>query len=210
LKIIPENGLTCELAAPYNFKRRNMNPIAIPKNTRFRRYALVASAVLVALPCVLSAPSAATRGTSQSPAQTPPQAAPQPSLAAPQAQATLAAHSRRTQHHWYQVGRASWYGGFFQGRETASGEDFDMNAMTCAHPSLPMGSLVRVTNLRNHKSVVVRVNDRGPIQENRIVDLSYAAARMLGFSRRGTAPVRLELVAAGPQLARMAFPASTR
>ena len=94
--------------------------------------------------------------------------------------------------HWHQLGRASWYGGQFQGQATASGELFDMNSMTCAHRSLPLGATVLVTNLRNHRSVLVRVNDRGPVPENRVIDLSYAAARILGF--RGIAPVRLDLV----------------
>jgi rare lipoprotein A len=111
-------------------------------------------------------------------------------------------------HHWYQTGRASWYGKVFQGHQTASGEDFDMNAMTCAHRSLPMGSLVRVTNLRNHRSVIVRVNDRGPVPQNRIIDLSYAAARFLGFGARGTAPVRLDLITADSQLAQVIYPVS--
>jgi rare lipoprotein A len=119
--------------------------------------------------------------------------------------AKQAAHSQR---HWYQIGRASWYGQLFQGRQTASGENFDMNAMTCAHPTLPLGSLVRVTNLRNHRSIVVRVNDRGPVAPNRIIDLSYAAARFLGFGRRGTAPVRVDLLPPNSQLAQIAFPAN--
>jgi rare lipoprotein A len=94
--------------------------------------------------------------------------------------------------HWYQIGRASWYGGDFQGHETASGEDYNMTDLTCAHRSLPLGTLVRVTNLTNHKSVVVRVNDRGPYLGNRIVDLSYAAAHFLGF--KGVARVRLDIL----------------
>lgn len=69
-----------------------------------------------------------------------------------------------------------------------------MNAMTCAHRTLPLGSLVRVTNLRNHRTLVLRVNDRGPMVESRVVDLSYAAAKRLGFSYRGTVKVRLDLV----------------
>jgi rare lipoprotein A len=112
-------------------------------------------------------------------------------------------------HHWYQFGRASWYGHALQGQQTASGEAFDMNAMTCAHRSLPLGSLVRVTNLRNHKSIVVRVNDRGPVPETRVVDLSYAAANRLGFTSRGTAPVRIDVVAYRPsaeQVARLTYP----
>jgi rare lipoprotein A len=108
--------------------------------------------------------------------------------------------------HWYQIGRASWYGEELQGQQTASGEDFDMNQLTCAHRSLPLGSMIRVTNLRNHKSVVVRVNDRGPMPQNRVVDLSYAAARFLGFSNRGTAPVRLDLVNSKAELAQLSYP----
>jgi rare lipoprotein A len=108
--------------------------------------------------------------------------------------------------HWYQIGRASWYGEELQGQQTASGEDFDMNQLTCAHRSLPLGSLIRVTNLRNHKTVVVRVNDRGPMPQTRIVDLSYAAARFLGFSSRGTAPVRLDLVNSKAELAQLSYP----
>jgi len=97
---------------------------------------------------------------------------------------------------WFQIGRASWYGGFFHGRTTANGETYDMNGLTCAHRSLPLGSLIRVTNLRNQKTVVVRVNDRGPVPDDRVVDLSYGAAKSLGFVSKGLAPVRLELVAA--------------
>ena len=69
--------------------------------------------------------------------------------------------------HWFQFGRASWYGHALQGLPTATGEAYDMNAMTCAHRTLPLGSLVRVTNLRNHRSLVLRVNDRGPMIESR-------------------------------------------
>ncbi len=92
-----------------------------------------------------------------------------------------------------QVGRASWYGGHFNGRKTATGERFDMNALTCAHPSLPLGSWVRVTNLVNKKIAFLRVNDRGPFSGSRIVDLSYAAAQKLGIA--GLGHVRVEQVA---------------
>ena len=133
---------------------------------------------------------------------------PGPTLAqpdSPQAQTTTA-----TPHHshWHQTGRASWYGRAFQGQATASGELFDMNSMTCAHRSLPLGASVLVTNLRNHRSVLVRVNDRGPVPESRVIDLSYAAARILGF--HGLAPVRLDLVdpALSPtQIAELSWPA---
>lgn len=94
----------------------------------------------------------------------------------------------------YQVGTASWYGEYFDGKPTASGEDFDMYDMTAAHPTLPLGSYVRVTNLRNGKAVVVKVNDRGPIVPGRIIDLSYGAAKALQFQQRGLQRVRLDLV----------------
>jgi rare lipoprotein A len=94
--------------------------------------------------------------------------------------------------HWFQIGKASWYGGKFNGRKTADGETYDMYAMTCAHRTLPLGSWVRVTNLKNRKSTILRVNDRGPVPLNRIVDLSYAAAQKLGMG--GLAKVRVEEV----------------
>ncbi len=94
----------------------------------------------------------------------------------------------------YQIGTASWYGEYFVGRPTASGEDFDMYDMTAAHPTLPLGSYVKVTNLRNGRAVVVKVNDRGPIVPGRIIDLSYGAAQVLQFENRGLQKVRLDLV----------------
>jgi rare lipoprotein A len=93
----------------------------------------------------------------------------------------------------YQVGTASWYGEQFQGKQTASGELFDMRDFTAAHPRLPLGTFVKVTNLRNGKAVVVRINDRGPVVDGRIIDLSYSAARALGFKERGLQTVRLDL-----------------
>jgi rare lipoprotein A len=91
-----------------------------------------------------------------------------------------------------QVGRASWYGRRFAGRRTASGERFDMNALTAAHKTLPLASYVRVTNLSNQKAVVVKINDRGPYVRGRVLDLSYAAAKLLGLQHSGTARVRIE------------------
>jgi rare lipoprotein A len=95
-----------------------------------------------------------------------------------------------------QVGSASWYGKAFQGKPTASGESYDMWQYNAAHRSLPLGTWVRVTNLKNGKSLIVRVNDRGPFVDTgkRIVDVSYAAARMLEFSGQGLARVKLEVV----------------
>jgi len=94
----------------------------------------------------------------------------------------------------YQVGTASWYGEDFDGKPTASGEDYDMYDMTAAHPTLPLGSYVRVTNLHNGRAVVVKVNDRGPIVPGRIIDLSYGAAHALQFDHKGLQRVRLDLV----------------
>ena len=91
-----------------------------------------------------------------------------------------------------EMGIASWYGQEFQGRPTSSREVFDMNDMTAAHRTLPLGTYVMVTNLGNDRSAVVRINDRGPFVRGRIIDLSYAAARVLGIVGPGTAPVRLE------------------
>jgi rare lipoprotein A len=158
-----------------------MNPIASDTLSRTRRYAVIASAALLA---VLGFSGSRT-GNAEPPAKP----GPQP-------------------HHWFQIGKASWYGRMFQGQPTANGEAFDMNSLTCAHRSLPMGALVRVTNLNNSKTVVVRVNDRGPMLHSRVIDLSYAAARFLGFggSAGGTASVKLELLKDDPELAQIVFP----
>ena len=91
-----------------------------------------------------------------------------------------------------QEGTASWYGGKFHGRKTASGERFNTYALTAAHRTLPMNTRLRVTNLSNGKSVIVRVNDRGPYVGKRVIDLSYSAANELGFVKRGVTKVRLE------------------
>lgn len=99
-------------------------------------------------------------------------------------------------------GLATWYGEMREGHWTASGERFDMMAMTAAHNSLPFGTLLRVVDLRNHKSVVVRVNDRGQLPEGHVIDLSYAAAQELGIIRLGVAPVRLEVISLGKAGAR--------
>jgi rare lipoprotein A len=88
----------------------------------------------------------------------------------------------------------SWYGEDFDGQPTATGETYDMYAETAAHPTLPLGSIVRVVNPRNHRSQVVRINDRGPYVQGRELDVSYAVARKLGFDQRGLAKVRLELL----------------
>ena len=89
---------------------------------------------------------------------------------------------------------SSWYGDDFDGQPTANGETYDMYATTAAHPTLPLGSIVRVVNPRNHRSQIVRINDRGPYVEGRELDVSYEVARRLGFDQHGLAKVRLELL----------------
>ena len=96
------------------------------------------------------------------------------------------------------TGIASWYGTLFHGRRTANGEIFDMNALTAAHPTLPLPSLVRVTNLRNGRSIVVRVNDRGPYKQNRVIDMSRYGAQLLDFKKAGTALVRVTYLRPAP------------
>lgn len=102
-----------------------------------------------------------------------------------------------TAHAPLQRGTASWYGPSFQGRRTASGERYDMHRLTAAHPSLPFGTRLEVRNVSNGRSVVVRVNDRGPFKGRRIIDLSYAAAQEIGAVVPGTATVELFLAPDG-------------
>jgi rare lipoprotein A len=97
--------------------------------------------------------------------------------------------------NYSEVGDASWYGRQFHGKHTANGEIYDMNAMTAAHRTLPLPSMVRVTNLNNGRSVKLRVNDRGPFANDRIIDVSRRAAQMLGFKNQGITRVRVEIVA---------------
>ena len=101
-----------------------------------------------------------------------------------------------TSDGYREEGLASWYGGYFHGRSTSSGDVYDMYLMTAAHKSLPLPTYVRVTNLGNGRSVVVRVNDRGPFVEDRIIDLSFTAATKLGMADTGTA--RVEVIALDP------------
>lgn len=136
----------------------------------------------------LNAPAAssATNATPQSLDEQEPQL--------PQTPSTAAAHGWRDKLH----GIASWYGGVFNGRKTASGETYNMYAMTACHPTLPFGSIVRVVNRSNHRSVVVRITDRGDLSaEGRIIDLSYGAARKLGMAWDGIAQVDLEVLSLG-------------
>lgn len=126
----------------------------------------------------------------------------------PRKPATATNAGSKIKHHGpYQVGTASWYGEYFEGRATASGEPYNMHDLTAAHPTLPLGSWVRVTNLHNGRIVYVRINDRGPIVPGRIIDLSYGAAQVLHFQDKGLQRVRLDLAspreAAPEQLAQL-------
>lgn len=106
----------------------------------------------------------------------------------------LTAVASNTVNKFKQTGLASWYGRQFHGKKTASGETFNMNAMTAAHRSLPLNCYIRVTNKDNGKSVIVKVNDRGPFNGNRVLDLSYGAAQAIGITQRGTGNVIIERV----------------
>lgn len=99
-------------------------------------------------------------------------------------------------------GRASWYGNDFHGKSTSNGEAYDMYAMTAAHKTLPMNTVVRVTNSDNNAQTIVRINDRGPFVETRIIDLSYAAANQIGMTKNGTANVTLEVLGFEPSTSR--------
>ena len=101
-------------------------------------------------------------------------------------------------YNYAETGIASWYGPDFHGLATANGETYDMNALTAAHRTLPMPSMVRVTNLDNGRQIALRVNDRGPFANNRIIDVSRRAAQLLGFEQQGTARVRVEIMDAEP------------
>ncbi len=147
----------------------------------------VLSNILVVL-VLITGLEAAPRTSTQQPEKTP-------------AKTNTASKPRPKPHKPYQVGTASWYGRYFHGKPTASGEPFNMYQFTAAHRHLPLGTLVKVTNLENGESVVVRVNDRGPVPKSRIIDLSYGAARMIGLSGPGLEPVRLDIVQPEPEIA---------
>jgi rare lipoprotein A (peptidoglycan hydrolase) len=116
-------------------------------------------------------------------------------LIAPAMEAPLVAHlsdPAKPIKTW--VGNASWYGPGFNGRKTANGEHFDSEGLTAAHPNLPFGSILRIVNTRNGKYELVRINDRGPYQEGREIDVSYRVARKIGLIHSGVSQVRLELL----------------
>ena len=138
--------------------------------------ALISTHALAQAPATVPAPA-----TAPSAAPAPPPAAPAPAAAATAGEV--------------EKGKLAWYGRKFAGRRTASGEAFDPNALTMAHKTLPFGTQVKVTNLANGKSVVLRVNDRGPTQADRVGDVSLAAAQRLGMVRSGVIDAELAVVA---------------
>ena len=103
-------------------------------------------------------------------------------------------YTLKSSKHFEEVGIASWYGTLFHKRRTSSGEPYNMLGMTAAHRSLPLPTYVEVTNLKNNRKIIVKVNDRGPFASNRIIDLSYVAAKKLGMAGRGTAPVKIKAI----------------
>jgi rare lipoprotein A (peptidoglycan hydrolase) len=124
-------------------------------------------------------------------------------LVAPVMEAPLVAHlSAPVKPIKTWVGNASWYGPEFDGKKTANGERFNCESLTAAHPNLPFGSWVRIVNIHNGKFEVVRINDRGPYQEGREIDVSYRVARKIGLTHSGVSQVRLELMQLPPKRAR--------
>ena len=137
---------------------------------------------------IAQSPTPAAKTDAPAPAAAVP--APSALAAAPSAPATAGSDAME--------GLAAYYSNRLDGRKTASGQVFDQNALTGAHPTLPFGTKVKVTNSKNGRSVVVRINDRGPTQPGRVIDLSRAAAGKLGMLRAGLVPVKLEVVAQAP------------
>ena len=150
--------------------------------------------ILVASLCIFAAPAIA-----QSPSAPPKQStAPLPVVSMPTpVTASVPSTSSASEHKL--EGTSAYYSGRFNGRKTASGQIFNNGALTAAHNTLPFGTRVKVTNVKNNKSVVVRINDRGPTTPGRILDLSRAAASRLGFVRAGHTEVKVEIVANAPE-----------
>jgi peptidoglycan lytic transglycosylase len=140
---------------------------------------------------------AGRRVAASRPAATPPPAStPAPPAVAKTEEGAPAAHPGARPGETFEEGNASWYGAPFHGRRASNGEIYDMNKLTAAHRTLPFNTVVRVTNVTNGKSTTVRITDRGPFVENRIIDLSYAAAKQLESIGPGVVPVRLEILSA--------------
>jgi len=176
-----------------------MRPQATPMTGARRLRGLAAAAAIVAAVALMTAGGCTTRSTY--PPAPPP--APRPETSPPQTQPGQP-RPYKALGQWYQPlpdakgfrqqGIASWYGPDFHGKRSSSGEIYDMHDMTAAHKTLPLGTLVRVRHLQNQRSIEVRINDRGPFVGDRIIDLSYEAARRLGVIGPGTAPVEVQAI----------------
>jgi rare lipoprotein A len=169
------------------WKSRNMRLIL---SHRIYILAGLSSLVLAAVVITLSTQSVHANARLSKPASTAP---PVLSATPPTLEARKPARESRTD---MLRGLATWYGSVLNGHHTASGERFNMYAMTACHPTLPFGTMVRVVNLNNHKNVVVRINDRGELDEGRVIDVSYAAAEKLHIVKGGVAPVAIEVISA--------------
>jgi len=152
----------------------------------------VSSVVLAAVVVSLATPTVQADARLPGPAFTAPPSA--PILSSTPAQLATTKAAAKTS---FLRGLASWYGSVLNGHRTASGERFNMYALTACHPTLPFGTQVKVTDLNTKKSVVVRINDRGVLSDGRIIDLSYAAAQELNITKAGLAPVALEVISLG-------------
>jgi len=170
-------------------KRRYSSNISPKTPLRILLAAGVSSVALAALAVMLFARTVQANALLPRPAATAPPVAPLASVTP----ASLAPKKTTDMLH----GFASWYGGVFNGRKTASGARYNMNEMTACHPTLPFGTIVRVKNMRNLRTVDVRITDRGYLYANRVIDVSYAAAMKLSMTKPGVAPVELEVISMG-------------
>ncbi len=153
--------------------------------------------------------AAACAGTVRPSAQKPASAPSLPIASSVTSSVTTSAPARGPVPIFGETGTAAWYGREYQGKKTASGEVFDMLGLTAAHRILPLGTVIRVTNLENVKSVTVTINDRGPFIRNMILELSYAAAKELGFVSKGTARVQIDILKLGHEPAQYTVYAAT-
>jgi rare lipoprotein A len=177
--------------------RRKLRTVSLKTPLGVCLLAGVSSVALVAVVVTLSTPIVQADARLSRPASTMPPAAPILSATPAQLAPPIAKRSRLDKGEDLLHGIASWYGAVLNGHRTASGERFDMYAMTACHPTLPFGTLVRVVDQNTKRSVVVRINDRGVLDEGRIIDLSYAAAQELKITKAGLAPVALEVISLG-------------
>jgi rare lipoprotein A len=157
----------------------------------------VSSVALVSVAVMLATPAVQADARLSRPASTMPPAAPVLSATPTELAPPIARKSNLARGADLLHGIASWYGSVLNGHRTASGERFDMYAMTACHPTLPFGTLVRVVDQNTKRSVVVRINDRGVLDDGRVIDLSYAAAQELKITKAGLAPVAIEIISLG-------------